>query len=98
MVPERMFLGVPQLSKIQVYKVELGRKSTIKQMVFTNTEAEAAKVTITVNTVDIMKDLVVNGKETKVIDSFVVLEQGDTLSVQQEKENAINVNISGVLE
>lgn len=96
--PVKMFLGVPQTSKIQVYKVDAGMRATIKQMVFTNTEDVDAKVTITVNTIDVIKNKLIPAGTTEVMNSFIVLEQTDTLSISQEKENAINATISGILE
>lgn len=94
----RMFLGVPQTTKIAVYTVPLGRKGVVRQMVFTNTDQEDSKLTITINTVDIMKDFVIKAGETKVIETLIVLDQSDSLSLQQEKLNAINAIISGTLE
>ncbi|PFN11521.1 hypothetical protein, partial [Bacillus cereus] len=64
----------------------------------TNTAAEDAKLTMTVNTVDIMKDRIVKAGETEVIDMFIVLNPNNTLSLQQDKTNALNVMISGVSE
>ncbi|GAB6423418.1 hypothetical protein bcgnr5372_28210 [Bacillus luti] len=93
----QIYLGVPQTTKLQVYDVKNGQ-TTIKQMVVTNTSSEDARLTMTVNTVDIMKDRIVKAGATEVIDMFVVLNQNNTLSLQQEKENAINVMLSGISE
>lgn len=67
-------------------------------MIFTNTKESDAKLTITVNTIDIMKNYIVKAGETRFLDTSVVLDPNDTFSVQQETENAINVSISGILE
>ncbi|PFS53477.1 hypothetical protein COK41_28835 [Bacillus cereus] len=93
----QIYLGVPQTSKLQVYDAKNGQV-TIKQMIVTNTAAEDAKLTMTVNTVDIMKDRIVKAGATEVIDMFVVLNPNNTLSLQQDKTNALNVMISGVSE
>ncbi len=98
MRPVQIYLGVPQTDKLQVYDVKPGKQVTIKQMILTNTDAEAAKLTVTVNTIDIMKGIVVNPGETKFLDLTVVLNENNTLSLQQEKTNAINVMISGTEE
>lgn len=94
----QLYLGVPQTSKLPVYEVAIGKQATIKQMILTNTNADDAKVTVTVNTIDIMKDLIVKGGDTKIIDLTVVLKQEDRLSLQQEKPNAINAMINGEVE
>ncbi|MEH7186467.1 hypothetical protein [Bacillus toyonensis] len=94
----QIYLGVPQTSKLPVYDVKPGIQVTIKQMIVTNTDIVDAKVTMTVNTVDIMKNRIIKAGSTEVIDMFVVLNQSNTLSLQQEKDNAINVMISGTFE
>lgn len=98
MKPIQIYLGVPQTAKLQVYDVKPGKQVTMKQMILTNTHESDAKLTVTVNTTDIMKGLVVPPGETKFIDLTVVLNENNTLSLQQEKENAINVMISGGIE
>lgn len=94
----QIYLGVPQTTKLPVYDVKQGTQVTIKQMIVTNTDSVDSKFTVTVNTIDIMKDHSVKAGETKVIDMFVVLNQSNTLSLQQEKANAINVMVSGTFE
>lgn len=96
--PIQIYLGVPKTSAFQVYSVKPQKQVTIKQMILTNTDAEDSKITVTVNTIDIMKDLIVKSGETRFIDLNVVLNESNTLSLQQEKTNAINVVVSGVEE
>lgn len=93
--PKRIFLGVPQTDKIQVYKVSQGRRAIITQAILTNTTTEDAKLTLTVNTIDTMKDLFVSAGETKILDLYIVLDEGDTVSLQQDTTNAINVALNG---
>lgn len=97
--PTRIFLGVPQTDKIQVYKVPQERRedgrTVITQAILTNTTSEEAKLTLTVNTIDIMKDLDVPANGTKVLDLYIVLNEGDTVSLQQNTTNAINVALNG---
>lgn len=95
MRPVRMFLGVPQVDKIQVYKVSEGRRAVITQAILTNTESEDASLTLTVNTIDVLRDYVVPANESKVIDLFIVLNESDTVSLKQETVNAINVSLNG---
>lgn len=95
MRPKRMFMGTPQVDKIQVYKVPSGRSAVLTQVILSNTDAEESKLTITINTIDIMRDYVVGAGETKVIDLYVVLNEDDTVSLQQEKANAVNVTLNG---
>lgn len=96
--PIQIYLGVPQTVKLPVYEAQQGQQTTIKQMIFTNTNETDAKITVTVNTVDIMKDYIVKAGETKLINLEIILKQSDKLSLQQEKVNAINVMICGTLE
>lgn len=96
--PVQIYLGVPQKNALTVYETQQGKQVTIKQIVFSSAETTDSKITVTVNTVDIMKDFVVKAGETKIIDLTIVLNQGDRLHLQQEKLNAINVMITGVLD
>lgn len=93
--PKRMFMGTPQVDKIQVYKVSDGRSAVITQAIFTNKEEEEARLTLTINSIDIMRKYVVGAGETKVIDLYIVLDEGDSVSLQQETENAVNVTLNG---
>lgn len=95
MRPVRMFLGVPQTDKIQVYKVQAGRQAVITQAILTNTAAEDAKLTVTINTIDIMRGFTVAAGETKIVDLYIVLNEDDSVSLQQETANAINVTLNG---
>ncbi|TFF45770.1 hypothetical protein [Bacillus thuringiensis] len=98
MKPVQMYLGAPQQTKLPVYEVQSNQQATVKQIVLSNTDTADSKITVTVNTVDIMKDLIVASGETKIIDTTIVLNQNDRLSLQQEKTNAINVMINGMIE
>ncbi|MES1048461.1 hypothetical protein FOA24_02910 [Bacillus thuringiensis] len=98
MKPVQIYLGVPQTQKLPVYESQQGQQTTIKQMILSNTVDVDAKLTVTINTIDIMKGLIVLSGETKVIDLSIVLNSTDRLFLQQEKENAINVMINGVSE
>lgn len=95
MRPVRMFLGVPQVDKIQVYKVQEGRNAVITQVILTNTEKEDTSLTLTINTIDLLRDYVVPAGKSEVIDLFIVLNGTDTVSLKQETANAINVSLSG---
>ncbi|AXY05487.1 hypothetical protein CUC43_00370 [Bacillus thuringiensis LM1212] len=94
----KIYVGVPQTAKLPVYEAKQGNRVTATKMILTNTDTVASKVTITLNTIDIMKDILVAGGETKFLDIAVVMDPNDTLSIQQEKQNAVNVTITGVLE
>ncbi len=67
-------------------------------MILSNTVTNNAKITITVNTIDTIKDFIVKFGETKIFDVFIVLEPNNVSSIQQEKMNAINVMINCTLE
>lgn len=93
--PTRIFLGVPQTDKIQVYKVGQGRQVLLRRAVLTNTAAEDATLTLTVNTIDILKEFVVPAGETKSLELDIVLYEGDTVNLQQDTQSAINVALNG---
>lgn len=93
--PTRIFLGVPQTDKIQVYKVGQGRQVLLRRAILTNTSTEDARITLTVNTIDILKDFVVPAGETKSLELDIVLYEGDTVNLQQDTASAINVALNG---
>lgn len=93
--PTRFYLGTPQTTKMVVHTVGQGRNAVITQGVFTNTTAKEAKLTLTVNTIDIMHNLTIGAGETKVLELGIVLESEDTVSLQQDVANAINVTLNG---
>ncbi|PHA27754.1 hypothetical protein COE84_26760 [Bacillus wiedmannii] len=98
--PIQIYLGSPKTTIMQVYKVPSmpqPRLATVTQIIFTNTEETEAKVTVTINTIDIIKDYIVKAGDTTII-PMSLLKDDDSISLQQEKKNAINVTISGVLE
>lgn len=98
MRPVQIYLGVPQKNVLTVYECPQGQQVTIKQIIFSNAEITDSKITVTVNTTDVMKDFVIKAGETKIIDVAIVLNPGDRLHLQQEKVNAINVMITGGLD
>ncbi|MED3036995.1 hypothetical protein CBR56_28925 [Bacillus thuringiensis] len=95
----KIYMGVPQTSKLPVYEARQGAKVTATKMILTNTsDATDAKLTVTVNTMDVMKNLVVKAGETQILDVLIVLEPNDVLSLQQDVLNAINVTVCGTKE
>ncbi|PHB06812.1 hypothetical protein COE84_28475 [Bacillus wiedmannii] len=94
----KIYVGVPQTDKLPVFEVKQGSRVTATKMILTNTTETDAKLTVTLNTIDIMKNVNVPGGETKFLDIAIVMDQNDKLFLQQAKENAINVTIGGVLE
>ncbi|MED3036010.1 hypothetical protein CBR56_25115 [Bacillus thuringiensis] len=95
----KIYMGVPQTSKLPVYEARQGSKVTATKMILTNTnDTTDAKLTVTVNTMDVMKNLVVKAGETQILDVLIVLEPNDVLSLQQDVLNAINVTVCGTKE
>lgn len=93
----RFYLGAPQIEKIQVYQVATGRSASLNQAIVTNTTTADAKFTLTVNTVDVLRDFEIVAGESKVLDLYVVLQEGDVVSLSQETVNALNVTLNGVV-
>lgn len=94
----KIYVGVPQTAKLPVFEAKQGNRVTATKMIITNTTETDAKLTVTLNTIDIMKNIIVPGGETKFLDIAIVMDPNDKLFLQQEKENAINVTIGGTLE
>ncbi|MGQ0516858.1 hypothetical protein ACT453_40765 [Bacillus sp. D-CC] len=69
---------------------------TVKQFIFNNALENEQTVTLTLNTIDIMTVKVKPGDNVR--DTFIVLNSGDKLLIQQETENAVNVMINGTTE
>lgn len=93
----RFYLGAPQIEKIQVYQVATGRTAGLTQAIVTNTTTANAKFTLTVNTVDVLRDFEIAAGESKVLDLYIVLKEGDVVSLSQETANALNITLNGVV-
>ncbi len=93
----RFYLGSPQQDKIQVYQVPTGRGASITQAIITNTTDAEAKLTLTVNTVDVLRNYTIAAGQSEVLNIFVVLKDGDTVSLQQDTANALNVTLNGAV-
>lgn len=93
----RFYLGAPQTDKIQVYQVGTGRSASITQAIVTNTTDTDAKLTLTVNTVDVLRNYNIAAGQSEMLDIFVVLKDGDTVSLQQDTTNALNVTLNGAV-
>ena len=91
----RMFIGTPQTDKIQVFKVSNNRCAVVTKAILTNSTEEESWVTLTVNAIDVIRKLKVAAGETRFLDLYIVLNDGDSLSLQQETDNAINVTLNG---
>lgn len=92
----QIYLGKPQTEKLVVCDVQQGQQVTVKQMIFNNSLETEKKVVLTLNTVDIMTIKANPG--ANVHDTFIVLNAGDKLLIQQETENAVSVMINGISE
>lgn len=93
----RFYLGAPQIEKIQVYQVPTGRSASLTQAIVTNTTDGDAKFTLTVNTVDVLRDYIITAGESKILDLYVVLKDGDVVSLSQETANALNITLNGIV-
>ncbi|HFK1424727.1 MULTISPECIES: hypothetical protein [Bacillus cereus group] len=96
MKPVQIYLGKPQKEKLVVCDVQQGQQITVKQLMFNNSLDTEQNVVLTLNTIDIMTTKVKSGDDVR--DTFIVLNPGDKLLIQQETENAVNVMINGVSE
>ncbi|QWH26523.1 hypothetical protein EXW51_00095 (plasmid) [Bacillus mycoides] len=92
----QIYLGKPQTNKLVVCDVQQNQQVTVKQLIFNNALETEQTVTLTLNTIDIMTVKVKPGDNVR--DTFIVLNPGDKLLIQQETENAVNVMINGTAE
>jgi hypothetical protein len=92
----QVYLGVPKTSIMQVFRAQQQRV-VIKQIIFRNSDEVDTKVTVTINTIDVMT-VTIKGGETEMRDTFIVLNPNETLSLQQDKANAATVTICGTSE
>lgn len=92
----QIYLGKPQTNKLVVCDVQQNQQVTVKQFIFNNSLETEQTVTLTLNTIDIMTVKVKPGDNVR--DTFIVLNPGDKLLIQQETENAVNVMINGTTE
>ncbi|MGX5538138.1 hypothetical protein ACWKTJ_09455 [Bacillus wiedmannii] len=92
----QIYLGKPQTNKLVVCDVQQNQQVTVKQFIFNNSLETEQTVTLTLNTIDIMTVKVKPGDNVR--DTFIVLNSGDKLLIQQETENAVNVMINGSSE
>ncbi|TPV37902.1 hypothetical protein [Bacillus dicomae] len=92
----QIYVGKPQIEKLVVCDVQTDQQITVRQIIFNNSLETEQKVTLTLNTIDIMTIKVKPGDNVR--DTFIVLNPGNKLLIQQETENAVNVMINGVLD
>ncbi|MCW4577161.1 MULTISPECIES: hypothetical protein [Bacillus cereus group] len=92
----QIYLGKPQTEKLVVCDVQQGQQVTVKQLMFNNSLETEQKVTLTLNTIDIMTTKVKSGDDVR--ETFIVLNPGDKLLIKQETENAVSVMINGASE
>ncbi|RWS44124.1 hypothetical protein EKA14_10375 [Bacillus mycoides] len=92
----QIYLGKPQTNKLVVCDVQQNQQVTVKQLILNNALETEQTVTLTLNTIDIMTAKV--KPSYNVLDTFIVLNSGDKLLIQQETENAVNVMINGTAE
>ncbi|WP_255447001.1 hypothetical protein [Bacillus sp. AY18-3] len=76
--------------------MQQNQQITVKQFIFNNALENEQTVILTLNTIDIMTVKVKPGDNVR--DTFIVLNSGDKLLIQQETENAVNVMINGTTE
>jgi len=98
MEPTQVYLGTPAVAQTQVYAVPAEQKMIVKQFILSNTAVADARITVTVNAVDVMKSYLVPTGKTEVLNVSMVLNSNDTLSLQQDTASAINVMVNGLLD
>lgn len=94
----QIYAGTPSTDKAIVYTSTFGRRTVVRQLVFTNTSVADAKITVTIDTVDVIKDYSVAAGKTEIIPFMAVIESEKSVLLQQNTANAINVLITGEFE
>lgn len=102
-VPTRFYSGQPGTTDTLLATVTTGKSWIVKQVILTNTDAAAKRVTIgfPASTAlaaanHVVSDVTLNGKGLVILDMSVPLAAGETIHGLQETATAITVNIVGV--
>ena len=95
--PKKMYADVPPTENSAVaYTVPSQKKAIVKNIVICNTSDSPATVNIWVSGFAVVSVYTVAARDTVVIDSSIVMDEGDTITIRQGTADAIAVHISGV--
>lgn len=91
---KRFYFDTPQTDKLQAFTVQ-HQTGMLTSATFTNTSAEASKITLTLNGADILYDYEVAAGANEVVPFNIVLQNGDIVYIKQSVANAVNVSLNG---
>lgn len=92
---KRLYKGTAGTSVNTAYKVPGSTTTIVKNIVMTNKTGSAATITITIAGVEVVNNYSVAANDTVVIDLSLVMNATETITVQSDTANAINIYISG---
>lgn len=102
-LPTRFYTGQPGTTDTLLATVTTGKSWLVKQVILTNTDAAAKRVTIGFPSAaalaaanHVISDVTIMGKGLVVLDMSVPLAAGETIRGLQETATAITVKIVGV--
>ena len=102
-VPTRFYSGQPGTADTLLATVTAGKSWIVKQVILTNTDAVAKRVTVgfpsgaaLAAANHVISDVTLNGKGFVVVDMSIPLTAGETIRGLQETDTAITVKIVGV--
>lgn len=93
---KRLYKGTAGETSTTAYTVPASTTTIVKNIVLTNKTANDATITITIAGTEVVCGYSVVANNTTVIDLSLVMNAAETITVQSDTANAINIYISGV--
>ncbi|MEK4883490.1 hypothetical protein NST81_01995 [Bacillus sp. FSL W8-0223] len=94
--PKRLYKGTSDTTSTTAYTVPENTTTIVKNIVLTNKTPSAATITIAVAGTEVVYGYFVAANDTVVIDLSLVMNATETITVQSDTANAVNIYISGV--
>ena len=91
---KRFYFDTPQTDKLQAFSIQ-NATGMLTSATFTNTSDQPSKITITLNSADILYDYEVATGANEVVPFNIALETGDIVYIKQSIANAVNVSLNG---
>lgn len=94
--PKRLYKGTAGTTSSTAYTVPANTTTIVKNIVLTNKSASVATATIVIAGIEVINNYSINANDTIAIDLSLVMAATETITVQANAANAINIYISGV--
>lgn len=94
--PINIYRGTAPTTLTTVYTVPTGKKVIIKNIIVTSVSSAEGYINIQAGGKSVLSKVVIKPRDVMVLDLSLVLEAGETISVNQQYANFLDVHISGV--